>query len=207
MLDENAALACPSSFSPFQEWRLPTRRIRRNALRSWGMGHRTSPTASGASTNWVRPVISTLSVARKVSARDLPVLSGRPGANARASLGLPRMAVQSAIVAMNLCGAGEFGPLRSVGTTSRAHSGPRTDIAQRAKVGSCPCCVRVTNAAIPPAYALGEFSWLKLRGLALRKAHGPWFPRRLAACQRARNYKRLSKTWDWVPQRLNIAVL
>ena len=105
-----------------------------------------------------------------------------------ASLGLPRMAYLSAHVAMSLRKAEKFASVRFAGTTSRAHSALRADLARRAKVGNCKCCTTATHVAPPPTYALGEFCPPEERGLALRKMDGPRAPRRLAACQFARKY-------------------
>ena len=105
-----------------------------------------------------------------------------------ASLGLPRMAYLSAHVAMSLRKAEKFASVRLAGTTSRAHSALRADLARRAKVGNCKCCTTATHVAPPPTYALGEFCPPEERGLALRKMDGPRAPRRLAACQFARKY-------------------
>ena len=46
----------------------------------------------------------------------------------------------------------------------------------------------------------------KSRGLALRKARGPWAPRRLAVCQNARNTGQLSETCDCASHVPNFAV-
>ena len=106
------------------------------------------------------------------------------------------MANQSAIVAMGICEAEEFAHVRFWGTISEAHSGPKTDVAQRAKVGYFPRCTRATHVVIPQVSSLGEFRWLKSHRLALWKAHVLRAPERLVTRQNARDFGQLSKTWD-----------
>ena len=72
--------------------------------------------------------------------------------------------------------------VRLDGTCARAHQGPRSEPAQRAKVGYRPCCARATHIAIPPRYTVGEFSKQKANGLQLLREHSPWAAGRLAAC-------------------------
>ena len=107
---------------------------------------------------------------------------------------------------MNICEAGKLAPICFVRTAIRAHTASRQDIAQRAKVGYCPCCAQATHVSAPPSRALGEFIWLKSRGLASGKAHGPWPPRPPAACHFARSNGQLSKTKGWAAQALYSSV-
>ena len=76
----------------------------------------------------------------------------RPIMNTGAPLGVRRMAFHGAHVAMNHCEAEKFALARLMGTASRAHSAPRADLAQRAKVGYTPCCTPSTLVALPPTF-------------------------------------------------------
>ena len=98
---------------------------------------------------------------------------------------------------MNVFESEKFALIFFAGHTSRAHTAPRKDIAQRAKAGCCPCCALATHVASPPTFALGDFNWLKSRRLALWETHGRRAPRRLAARYCDRAYSQLSKSWDW----------
>ena len=95
--------------------------------------------------------------------------------------------------------------MRLGGTTSRGHSGTKAGLAQRAKVGYCPCFTRATHVAIPPSYKLGEFANDKARGPELWKSAGPSAARRIAAYSYLRKYGALPKTWDWAVPSLLVA--
>ena len=74
------------------------------------------------------------------------------------------------------CGSrGAGGPLLVClsSTTSRAHSETKQNLAQRAKVGYCPCCVRATHVATPPAFSLAEYDALRVTDLALSEQFRP----------------------------------
>ena len=101
---------------------------------------------------------------------------------------------------MNHCEAGKFalGPL--VRTASRAHSAPRAELTQRARVGYSPRCTLAAHVALPPTYALGDGHLVKARGPALWKTYGPRAPRRMAVCGYATIYGSLSESRDWPPR-------
>lgn len=149
--------------------------------------------ASGAGPDHAHLVKGTPPARRKAKIREMSTLLHAPGhvglpptMNADAASGSSRMAYQSASVAMNLCESEKFALVRLAGATSRAHSANRTEIAQRARAGCCPCCSRATHVALPPAYALDEFRNLKVRGLSAGNFRAPTWDKRLAH----------SKTWD-----------
>ena len=81
---------------------------------------------------------------------------------------------------MDLCGAERFALVRFAGATSRAHSGPRAELAQEANAGYRPLCTLTVRVALPPTYALGELNPSRARGLALSEVDGPSASRRLA---------------------------
>ena len=104
------------------------------------MGIRLGPTVSGASTHWAQSGTSTPPELLETSLLEWlvsPRAQGQirfppPVANTAASLGSSHMAYRGATAAMNQCEAGEFAPTGFAGTSSPAHAGPRTDVAQRA---------------------------------------------------------------------------
>ena len=109
-----------------------------------------------------------------------------PTMDARLLSGFPRMVYRSVHVAMDLRKEGNSALIRLEGATSRAHTAPKDDAAQRAKMCFSGLCTRATRVAIPPIYALGAFDTLKSRGMAFWRAHGPWRMRdRLPAAMRA----------------------
>ena len=106
---------------------------------------------------------------------------------------------RGAHVAMNLREANKFAQIRHVGPASCAHTAPKHEAAQHARVGFCARCTRTTHVAIPPMLALAAADWLKSGGAALLKTHEPWASRRLAARSCAHASGHLSKFWDWGP--------
>ena len=66
------------------------------------------------------------------------------------------------------------------GCPPRAYSA-KNGYAPRGKSGLLPILYVAMHVAAPLAYSLGQFSWLKSRGLELRKAQGPWALRRVAS--------------------------
>ena len=152
------------------------RPTQRRGKRDWRMGVRLGSHASEAGTNYAQPVKSTPPAMRKTTVRETSTCLHAPGQvgfpptmNADASAGFPRMAYQSATVAMDLCESEKFALVRLVGNTYRAHSANKTDIVQGAKVGYRPCCTHPSHVVLPPTYALGEFHHLKARGLSVGK--------------------------------------
>ena len=106
------------------------------------------------------------------------------------------MAYESAAILFGSCDAGSSILVRLEGTCARAHQGPKTDLARRAKVGYCPCCARAAHVAAPTRYTVREFSDEKARGLELWRKHGPWAARRSAAYIFSRSVGYLPCHWD-----------
>ena len=71
--------------------------------------------------------------------------------------------------------------------------------AWKAKVGSCPRCVKATHIAVPPPFESGAYSWLEEMGAKLWTAEGPWAGRRLAAANYVldSNGPPVPVGWDW----------
>ena len=53
------------------------------------------------------------------------------------------------------------------GSCARPHPGAKNILAQRPRVGYCPCCSKATDTAAPARYNVGEFSNKEARGLIL----------------------------------------
>ena len=128
MLKGRGKLERPFAGSHFRVWKLPNRRIYTNANHDWRMGIWQGPQATGASINWERSVISTPAAIRRTSVREALASLHAQGqvrfpasTNANAQQGLSRMGNRTATVAMNVCEAGEFAPIRLAGPTARAH--------------------------------------------------------------------------------------
>ena len=79
--------------------------------------------------------------------------------------------------------AGNFNLIRLVGPASEGHEA-MDQLAQKAKVGVCPCCVKATHIAEPPSSKLGAYGELENSGMRISADDGPWAGRRLAAVQR-----------------------
>ena len=163
MVDANGALEGTLIDSQFQVWRVPERRVQREESQVLKFGMRMGRGARGESTNYAQCVTSTHPALRSTRARELlnflhsnGLIGLPPAMNADASLGLACMEYQSAIVATSTCEAGEFALIHFVGTTSRAHTTPRQDFAQRARVGYLPCRAQATHVAISPSRVAGR---------------------------------------------------
>ena len=139
------------------------------------------PASFGGGASYGRAVTSNSPAMRKTTVREVFTFSHAPdqvGLPATmhndASPGYSRKACRSAAAAMDVCDAGIFEIIRSVGTTSGAHSGPRTGLSRH-------CCDPAMRVALPPTYACGEFNPLEARGLARWKTDGLGVHRPLAA--------------------------
>ena len=76
--------------------------------------------------------------------------------------------------------ASKYNSLRIVGPFPQGHDA-KSVVAQKANVGSRPCCEKATHIAVPTSFKLGEYSPLKELGMHLWAEDGPWAGRRLAA--------------------------
>ena len=162
-MGENGELGWPFGDSHSQVWKLPERRVQREGSQGLKFGMRMGRGARGESSNYAQCVTSTHPALRSTRARELRnflhsngLIGFPPAMNADASLGLACMEYQSAIVATSTCEAGEFALIHFVGATSRAHTTPRQDFAQRAKVGYLPCRAQATHVAISPSRVAGR---------------------------------------------------
>ena len=149
--------------------------------------------AAGARSQRLTKLDSTPPGARKAAIREvMEALRARgqvaypPSATTHARPGYSVMAYKGAAIHFGSREGGE-------GACTRAHPGGRNGLAQRARVGNCPCCTRPTHVAVPTRYAVGEFSKERARGLALRTEHGPWAAQRCSASIYAQH-------WGYLPQ-------
>ena len=88
-----------------------------------------------------------------------------PSMNTDARLGYSAMEYQISELAFTSCDAGRSASARLVGQASKSHETPKKSLAQRAKVGSCTCCVPPSHVAAPAAYATGEWDDPEVRGI------------------------------------------
>ena len=63
--------------------------------------------------------------------------------------------------------------IRPMGQASRGYSGTKRGLAQRAKVGYCPCCSAVTHVTGSPSPVPGSLEAPETQGMQLRKKFGP----------------------------------
>ena len=88
---------------------------------------------------------------------------------------------------------------------AKGRDAPEHTLAQRGKVGQCPCCVISTHVAVPGPLRLEPYDHLKLTGIRLWAEGGPWAPRRLAAIYyvlRFNDRMPLPPRWDWAASSL-----
>ena len=116
-----------------------------------------------------------------------------PSVATDAHLGFSVMAYQKAEALFGRCeGQGSI-LARLVGTCARAPRGSKKeDIAQRAKVGYCSSCTRLTHVALPSLYTAVAYSNHKAHGIQLWRGHGPWAVRFFAAALYSRDKGSLS---------------
>ena len=75
---------------------------------------------------------------------------------------------------------------------------------QKAKVGYCVCCSKITHVAVPPNYPTGSYVETKCMGTTLWQTKGPWAGRALAAHQYWNWYGALSASRDWAARSMDI---
>ena len=155
-------------------------RARRKMRHHWRLGARLGPDASGLYSQKVSDLNATPPGSRKAGFREVmealrcPGQVGCPPSVATdAQKGFPVMAHQSAEVLFDRrYGDGRI-LVRHTGTCARAHRGRQAEMTQRAKVGHCSCCTRLTHVAVLPRYKAGEYSGHKAHEIQLRKEHRP----------------------------------
>ena len=79
-----------------------------------------------------------------------------PSMHLDACLGYCCVGYQGAEMALSKCDAGKYILVRLGGAVSKGCDAAKSNLAQKAKVGYCPCCTKATQIAIPMSYHLGE---------------------------------------------------
>ena len=211
----NEAAQRPQIFFPFSEasdlfhvYALPPRRAAPgNKLHQWSFGLRLGLKASGA---WSNQIIDTQQpnpppVLRKIDWRELvqilkaPNQLGLPASsNSDSKLGWAVYSYMSPEVLLDICEGRQHLLLRIEGYCTKGHEASNKDIAQRAKVGLCPCCARATHVFVPPAYPIGRPDRKKRNQIYLWQRFGPFGTRNYAAALYINANGTLPDSWDWV---------
>ena len=89
------------------------------------------------------------------------------------------------------------------GKGSEANKGALT---QRAKVGMCPCCVKVTHVLVPATYPVGQVDAAKRKAMELWQKHGPFGSRSYAAGVYSNENGAIPVSWDWIARARNLEI-
>ena len=101
-------------------------------------------------------------------------------------------------VLLNICEGHQFLLLRIEGYCTKGHESSTKELAQKAKVGLCPCCARATHVLVPPVYPVGTPDRKKRNQVFLWQKHGPFGTRNFAAALYVNANGTLPDSWDWV---------
>ena len=101
-------------------------------------------------------------------------------------------------VLLNVCEGHQFLLLRVEGFCSKGHESSSRELAQKAKVGLCPCCARATHVLVPPVYPIGKPDRKKRNAISLWQQYGPFATRNYSAAMYMNTNGTLPDTWDWV---------
>ena len=211
----NEATQRPQIFFPFSEasdlfhvYALPPRRAAPGEkLHQWSFGLRLGLKASGA---WSNQIVDTQQpnpppVLRKIDWRELvqilkaPHQLGLPASsNTDSKLGWAVYSYMAPEVLLNICEGRQHLLLRIEGYCTKGHEASNKEIAQKAKVGLCPCCARATHVLVPPAYPVGRPDRKKRNQIYLWQRFGPFGARNYAAALYINANGTLPDSWDWV---------
>ena len=184
---------------------LAGRHIQADGKRDWRVSVRLGPNASGEGATGAKAAKSAPPAPREnLGPRADGQIYYLPTMNPNTLLGRPRMGYRSSEEAVSSSEANGRLLVRLAGTTSRAHSATKQDLAQGAKVGHCACYAGVTQVVLPPAYALGGYDTLNAEGLSPWEKFGPWPPRRLAVHHFAATFGSLPSTCGWAAASLYV---
>ena len=205
----------PQPFYPFSDasdlfhvYSLPPRRVAPGReLHEWSFGVRLGEKASGAWSNLVtdkeqpRPPPAL----RKIDWRELLQILrasqqlGLPSSsNTDSKLGWAVYSYMSPEVLLNVCEGHKYLLLRIEGYCSKGHESSSKELAQKAKVGLCPCCARATHVLVPPVYPVGKPDRKKRNAISLWQQFGPFATRNYSAAMYMNTNGTLPDTWDWV---------
>ena len=101
-------------------------------------------------------------------------------------------------ILLNSCEGTQSILIRFEGFCSKGHEALKNDLAQRAKVGLCPCCAVATHVLVPPIYNAGRPDREKLNSTSLWQRFGPFATRNYAAATYYNANGALPDTWDWL---------
>ena len=104
-------------------------------------------------------------------------------------------------VLLDVCEGSQSLLLRIEGYSTRGHSSSSQELAQKAKVGLCPCCARATHVLVPPAYLVGKSDRKKQNSISLWQSFGPFATRNYAAALYANANGILPDSWDWIAKK------
>ena len=101
--------------------------------------------------------------------------------NTDGNLGWALYAYMSVEILMNRRQVAQSILLCAEGTCSKGSESPKSNLAQRAKCGVCPSCVRATHVLIPTTYDVGKYDRRKANTTKLWQKCGPMAARNYAA--------------------------
>ena len=99
---------------------------------------------------------------------------------------------------MGRCDGAQSLLLRVEGVCLKGHEALKSELAQRAKCGICPCCALATHVLAPATYDVGRCDRRKANSPLLWQRHGPMAARNCAAAVYYNLYGPLPTTWDWI---------
>ena len=121
--------------------------------------------------------------------------------NTDSKLGWSVYTYMSPEILLNHCEGTQSILIRIEGFCSKGHEALKNDLAQRAKVGICPCCAVATHVLVPPTYAAGRPDRKKSNSISLWQRFGPMATRNYAAAAYYNVNGDLPPSWDWLASR------
>ena len=101
-------------------------------------------------------------------------------------------------ILLNVCEGSQSLLLRIEGFRTKGHDSTTKELAQKAKVGLCPCCARATHVLVPPVYPVGRSDRKKQNSISLWQSYGPFATRNYSAATYANANGTLPDSWDWL---------
>ena len=118
--------------------------------------------------------------------------------NTDGELGWALYAYTSTEILMNHCQGAQSLPPRVEGVCSKGSEALKSELAQRAKCGICPCCALATHVLVPATYDAGRFDRKKANTTQLWQRFGPMAIRNYAAAVYRNLYGPLPASWNWI---------
>ena len=101
-------------------------------------------------------------------------------------------------ILLNVCEGNQYLLLRIEAYCTKGHESSTRELAQKAKVGLCPCCARATHVLVPPTYPVGKPDRKKRNLISLWQQFGPFATRNYSAAMYVNSNGTLPDTWDWI---------